>query len=206
MNLEVFMNDSSWKGIDECMYFSKKLNYDQIKALYEYITDGHVVINSGRQTGKTITLKAIFKFWLTCQMKDEDRCVIISRSRRANEEFINGLFSMLYGCKAKRMDGMTYKLFYNNKMCYIELHTSLRNYWLTCDYGLVMPSLIIGDEQYIPDDTCMRTACAFTQNRKFVNLPPLIDKDELRKMKAGMGNEFFDLQIGQYLPDGWLDE
>ena len=196
---EEFMRSYTSQYLDD-------LNCDQIKALYEYIQSDHVVINSGRQTGKSRTLKVVLQFWLEYQMKDKDRCIVIGRSYRANKEFIDDLCSQLYEVDVERMSSVVYKLHYNDKVCYIELYTSLRNYRLICDAGLITPSLIVGDERYIPDDMCSRTACAFTQYRKFIHLPPLMNKARLRDIKDGIGNKSFDIQIGQYLPDGWLDK
>jgi len=188
-----------------------ELSCDQIKALYRYIADNHLVINSGRRSGKSKTLHAVFQFWLEHEMKNGDTCVLIGHSRRANDLFIKDLFAKFACGYVEKIDSIEYKLHYSDKICYMRLYTSAMQYFLSLRntwYGSRTDvTLILGDEKYISDDWCSHTACAFTQRRKFVNLMPKeSDKEELRRVRNGVSSEFFDMEIGQYLPDGWLDE
>jgi len=157
------------------MYSKENLTCGQAKALYEYISSDHLIINSGRCSGKSKTLIEVFKFWLEYQMKNSDTCVLIGHSLNANTSFVENLFRSISECAVTHIGSSGYKLVYNNKICYIKMYTTIMQYFFERPYGPWIglrsnATLMLGDERYISDDWCSHTACAFTQRRNVMTL------------------------------------
>jgi hypothetical protein len=176
------------------------LNKSQINAIYRYYCDNHVVINSGRQFGKTTALIGIFDYWLNNQMKENDVCVIIVKSysqiRYIKQQLFNLCSIIDYGGYYKSVYNMKY-----NVVFYVGIESYFRNLYNGNLIGLKDKiTLIIGDECYISQDMCKNTACAFTQRIEFNKLEI---SDEMKKrideIKNCMSKEQFNLEYGQYL-------
>ena len=187
--------------------YMDNLNCSQIKALWKYINDRYVIIESGRESGKTQTLMAIIKYWVKHQAKNNDVCVIVSRYLCSADILMKKI------AKDLRVDNNIEKILVtpsiiticnvNGTHCYISICSGIRNYFYDVynrRYAGVNISLLVGDECYIDPEWCDHTACAYTQYRDVVTLEYDSDvKSEIIKLKNVMNKKDFDREYGQYL-------
>ena len=183
------------------------LNCSQIKALWKYINDRYVIIESRRESGKTQTLMAIIKYWVKHQAKDNEVCVIVGSNLRFVSEFSKEIV------KDSRPDNNIEKILVtpyviticntNGTHYYISICSGIREYFYDVynrKYAGIHISLIVGDECYIDPTWCDHTACAYTQYRDVVTLEYSNDvKSEIIKLKNVMNKKDFDREYGQYL-------
>ena len=184
------------------------LNQSQRNAVYKYIKDGYVIIESGRQSGKTQTLCEIVKYWIEHQAINGEYCVIIGGSTRLMLEFrskiIESLIREHFYYNVKTYPSGVQIEMYSGKILNIVFCGNLSEYFYNkrCGkYSGISISLLVGDELYIDPKWCTHTACAYIQYKDVVSLSydGIIDNEKLERIRKIMSKKVFDREFGQYM-------
>lgn len=185
-----------------------ELNNSQVRALHKYIKDGYIIIDSGRESGKTYTLCNIINIWRDLQANNYDHCIVICKSpisviemkEKLIKLFVNDL--MYVNLKNTKNGLQLYTI--DGKTVIIHFVVGIDNYFYYKNRGNfngINVSLLVGDECYIEPSLCRHTACAYTQANDVVSLSydGLISKEEIEYLKCCMSKKDFDRNYGQYL-------
>jgi len=177
-----------------------ELRCSQLKALYKYIQNDYLIIDSGRRSGKTTTMIGVIDYWLKHQANDGETCIIIGRSLRHVDELLNKLCEDLTGYSIEYSPYYSIRIHYGNKTLNIVTCKSLNQYYYNISnyvYKGITITLIVGDECYIPHDWCRYTACCYTSYKEITRLNyPIEMKDELDEIKLELGKVQFECAFG----------